>query len=143
MIKTRKKGFGNISTLRMILGSLFLKKENQTLFLEKAQKVRGVISKIFTKILDETDVLIFPTSSSIAPKINDNLFSASSVISNKSYSSPLLLFANFLGTPSISIPLGKHQKMPYGLNINSKIYNDEKLLSFSMYFEKILGEINE
>lgn len=143
MIATRTSGFGKIATARMILGSLFLQKDNQILFLEKAQKVRTIICNIFRKILNNTDVLIFPTSNDVAPLINEKAYHISSITSNDNFAGSLLLFANLLGSPSISIPLGKKQKLPYGLNINSKIYNDEELLSFSMYFETLLGDANE
>ena len=143
MIETREAGFGNIAKTRMILGSLFLKKENQKIFLDKAQKVRTVITKLFNKILNNTDILIFPTSSGVAPLIKEDLYKIDNVIKTKHSISSLLLLSNFIGSPSISIPLGMHNNLPYGLNVNSKIYDDENLLSFSMYLEKLIGEYNE
>ena len=143
MMKTRDAGFGTVARTRMILGSLFLKKENQKIFLDKAQKVRTVIKNKFTKILSNTDILIFPTSVGVAPIISNDLYKVDNVIKTRHSVSSLLLFANFIGCPSISIPLGKHDNLPYGLNVNSKIYDDENLLSFSMYLEKLIGESNE
>ena len=139
MIKTRSKGFGKIATVRMIMGSLFLSGINQTIYLEKAQKIRRVVSDLYSKILSECDVLIFPTSGNIAPKIKDSNYNISSVISTKQFASDILLAANLLGSPSISVPLGKDRKMPFGLSIDAEIYKDEELLSFSLYIEKLIG----
>jgi aspartyl-tRNA(Asn)/glutamyl-tRNA(Gln) amidotransferase subunit A len=49
----------------------------------------------------------------------------------------LLCLANFAGTPSITIPFPNIGKMPWGINLNCKAFEDKKLLDISFSLENI------
>jgi aspartyl-tRNA(Asn)/glutamyl-tRNA(Gln) amidotransferase subunit A len=72
-------------------------------------------------------------ASTVAPSIQDvqsQKFSAS-------YADDLLCIANFGGTPSITIPYKKVDGLPFGLNFNCKLFEDQKLFNVALTFEEI------
>ena len=44
--------------------------------------------------------------------------------------------ANIVGIPAISIPCGKSQNMPVGLQIMGKMYGEESLLNIALAYEE-------
>ncbi|ADE19707.1 amidase family protein [Mycoplasma crocodyli] len=135
MTNTRSKNLGKMVQRRLSLGSYYLYSENQKDVFLKAQKVRRVIKNYYTNLHDKFDLIIYPASADIAPLIDEKY--------NNSYMDYILTGANLVGNPSLSIPLGSYKNMPYNLTIDSKIYNDEKLLSYSLHIEELLGGKHE
>lgn len=85
------------------------------------------------------DFIIMPGASSIAPKVSD-------VKQNKTKPSDVdnyLQIANFGGFPSLTIPMGKIDNIPIGINIMGRINSDNKLLAFAKKIDSLIGEQNE
>ncbi|WP_027334305.1 amidase family protein [Mycoplasma elephantis] len=129
--QTRKCGFGKMVQRRLTLGSLFLKEENQHELFLRAAKVRRIYKNYMNQFLNSYDIVIYPASNGIAPKFTEN--------KKPVYIDWILTGANLIGNPSITIPLDKHNNLPFNLAIDSKLYNDEKLLSYALYIEKIIN----
>ncbi len=127
--KTRSNGFGFMVQRRLALGSFYLEKNNQQELFIRSQKIRRLISNWFTKIHDECDALVFPSSPTIAPLIKD----AGKPSNN--FMNSILTAANLVGNPSINFKLGEFENMPFNISIDSKIYTDNKLFSYSLYLE--------
>ena len=134
MSNTRTAGFGKMVQRRLTLGAYFLAIENQKDIYERALKVRRLIVEAFNRIYDSFDALIYP-STRIAPLISEG--------KKDDWFDNLLTHSNLEGSPSITIPFGTDQSMPYGLTLDSKIYDDKKLLSYALYIENILGGKHE
>ena len=134
MINSRSTNLGYMVQRRMILGSAYLKEQNQFEVFQKAQRVRRLLTDEIKKAYSETDVLIFP-STTIAPLISEG--KANNLYSN------ILGLANLSGCPSISIPFGKEDNMPFGLTVEANLYDDSKLLSHTLYIEELIGGMNE
>lgn len=133
MTNSRSKNFGEHLQRRLILGSFYLFEENQKDMLFKAQKVRRVYKEYMSTILESADIIIYPASAAIAPKIN---FSENKKYDFMDY---ILTGANLIGNPSLSLPLGKNEdNLSFNIALDSYIYNDEKLLSYALYIEDIL-----
>ncbi|AXE60816.1 Asp-tRNA(Asn)/Glu-tRNA(Gln) amidotransferase subunit GatA [[Mycoplasma] phocae] len=132
-IKTRSQGLGKMVQSRLILGSYFLKSENQIKYFVKAKQMRRYLSNYFTKIHQQADCFIYPASNDSAPLINKKYQS--------SYMDYILTYANLVGNPSLTLKMGEDDnKMPFNLAIDTEIYTDKKLLNFALYFEELLGE---
>lgn len=133
MTNTRTSGFGKMVQRRLTLGSYYLYSKNQDEIFKKAQKVRRVIKDYLTNLHKNSDVLIYPASAAVAPFID---FSK-----NKNYDlmEYILTGSNLVGNPSITLPLGKKDNLPFNIELDTEIYSDEKLLSISLWFEEILG----
>ncbi len=134
MTKTRTKNFGHLVSRRFTLGAFFLSEENINDIFYKAQKVRRLIVEEFKKIKDNVDVLLFPATT-IAPKTNEE--------KDSSFFGSYLIHSNLEGSPSITIPWGKHKGLPFGLSIDGKRKHDKDLLSYALYIEKLLEEIKD
>lgn len=132
--KTRSKGFGFMVQRRLALGSFYLEKDNQEKLFLRSQKIRRLISDWFTKIHDECDVLIYPSSPGIAPLIDDLGKQP------QNFMHWILANSNLTGNPSITFKLGEDKNMPFNISIDSKIYTDEKLFSHSLYLENMWKE---
>ena len=57
-------------------------------------------------------------------------------------SSNYLAFANFGGQPSITIPIGFKDNMPFGANLTGKIFDEETVLALAKNIEDITGLSN-
>ncbi|MFV8459394.1 amidase family protein [Mycoplasma sp. CR] len=135
MLNTRSQKFGKMVQERLALGSYFLYTENQEEIFIKAQKARRLIKNYYTELHKKYDCVLFPAYAGIAPKFDEDT-------SNNKVMNFILTGANLVGNPSITIPLGMHNGMPFSFALESAIYSDEKLLGYAEYLEKLRGEIN-
>ncbi|KAF5295781.1 hypothetical protein FQA39_LY12954 [Lamprigera yunnana] len=143
MKNTRTKNFGEIVKKRFIIGSYQLKRENQVELLDKAKKVRRLINNEMIKLFADVDVLILPPSPDIAPKVEDVLGkSREDVIDNEgSFVNDILIISNFYGNPSITLPFVTKDGLPIGINLNTNLRQDDKLLTIASQVEHIISEM--
>lgn len=136
IIKTRSANFGKELKRRFVIGSYCTLEENYDDIFLKAKKIRTLIINEIESIFNKYDFVIMPGSSSIAPLIED--------LNSKKYKDTIaddyLQIANFGGYPSITIPMGKIDNNPIGINIMGKINDDAKLLAFAKKINYILNK---
>ncbi|MEC7107589.1 MAG: amidase family protein, partial [Verrucomicrobiota bacterium] len=130
--KTRAEGFGSEVKRRIILGTYVLSSGYYDAYYKKAQKVRALIKKDFSKAFDVCDVIISPVSPTTAypkgEKINDPL---------KMYLDDILTTSvNLAGNCAISIPCGFNNNLPVGLQIIGDHFNEELILKTANIYEK-------
>ncbi len=65
-MRTRDQGFGAEVKRRMMLGTYALSSGYYDAYYRKAQKVRTVIAEEFTRVFQDVDALVCPTSPSVA-----------------------------------------------------------------------------
>lgn len=136
MINTRTAGFSELIKRRFILGSFALMSENREELFIRAQKARRLIVNRLNEIMKDNDILLTPAAPSIAPKIkesSDKLSDTYLIVDNH------LALENFSGMPSITIPFTFKNDMPFGINLSSKILQEEMLISISKEFEDLIG----
>ncbi|AVN60843.1 amidase family protein [Mesoplasma florum] len=137
---SRTEGFGNEVKQRFLVGALNLNKENQTIYLNKAKQVRRLIVEELNRVFNKTDILIIPPTDNVAPLIEERKIKVSP---EKEYLSDILTLANFNGSPSITIPFVKEEKLGIGININAKPKEDLLCLQAAKLLEDIIGIKNE
>lgn len=137
MTNTRSQGFGVMVQRRLTLGSFFLHSENQKELFLKAQKCRRLVKDYYEKLHNTYDIVIYPASADVAPYIDNKKNK------NHKYMDYILTGANLAGNPSISIPWIKKDNLPVNLAIDAKRYEDQKLLSISLWMEEFLGGVHE
>ncbi len=124
-VNSRSEGFGAEVKRRIILGTYVLSSGYYDAYYKKAQKVRTVIRKDFEKLFNEYDVLLTPTSPTVAYDIGTR--------SNN----PLEMYladlctvsVNIAGLPGISIPSGvDKENMPIGMQLIGKHFDEETIL---------------
>jgi len=130
-LKTRSEGFGNEVRRRIMLGTYALSAGYYEAYYLRAQKVRSLIQKDFEKAFQIVDFIFTPTSPSpafkIGEKINDPL---------KMYLSDVFTVAvNLAGLPAISIPCGRVNHLPVGLQIIGKPFEENKVFDIAKMYE--------
>ena len=139
MTNSRTEGFSWLVKRRFIIGGYSLLKENRDDLFIRAQKCRRLIVNAFNKVFEKYDAIYCPAAPSIAPLMNN-----SSVVFNEDYivSDNYMAFANMGGYPSITLPLGFENNMPFGVNLTCKPFDEAKMLGIAKEIEDITGLVN-
>ena len=131
--KSRSEGFGPEVKRRIILGTYVLSSGYYDAYYKKAQQVRTLVMKQFDKAFEKYDVILTPTSPTVA-------FDIGSKISN-----PLEMYltdictvsVNIAGLPGISVPCGiDNQGMPIGMQLIGNKFCEETILNAAYTFEQ-------
>jgi len=119
--------------LRRILGgSEISKEEYHGLYYRRALKVKEVIRKEFDEAFKKVDVIICPT----IPRLPHEIGSKISVEEMYGYDA-LTIPANLAGIPAISVPIGKIQDVPVGMQIIAPQFSEEIMLKVAEAAEKL------
>lgn len=132
-VNSRSEGFGAEVKRRIILGTYVLSSGYYDAYYKKAQKVRTVIMKEFEKLFQEYDVLLTPTSPTVAYDIGTR-----SKNPLEMYMADLCTVSvNIAGLPGISIPSGvDKQGMPIGMQLIGKSLDEETILKAAYAVEQ-------
>ena len=128
----RTKGFSPLIKRRFVIGSYVLQAENKDRYFNNAQRVRRLLVDEWNKLYDSYDAVILPVGSGPAKHLDgslDILNEETSVLEEH------LQVGNFGGFPSITIPNGFVDKMPVGINITGKCYDDVNVLNIAYALE--------
>ena len=130
---SRSEGFGPEVKRRIILGTYVLSSGYYDAYYKKAQQVRTLVKKEFDRAFEKYDVLLTPTSPTVAFEIGTR--------SNN----PLEMYladictvsVNIAGLPGISIPCGVNSEgMPIGMQLIGNKFEEEKILNAAYTFEQ-------
>ena len=137
--EARTKGFGELIKRRFVIGSFALMKENQKELFVRAQKNRRRIVEAVNAILKDNDFIYLPAAPSIAPKFTD----ASDRLSDEYLiADNHLVLGNFAGLPSITLPIGFKDGMPFGANLMGRAFEETELFQVSYELEEVTGLAN-
>ena len=136
MFNARTKGFSELIKRRFVFGSYALMRENQQELFLRAQKNRRKIVNAINEILSQYDFIYTIAAPSVAPKKDE-----SSDRLNEEYliADNHLALGNFAGLPSITIPIGLKNKLPFGANVMARAFEEAKLFQISEKIEQITG----
>jgi len=136
MANARTKGFSELIKRRFVIGSFCLMSENQHDLFLRAQKLRARIVERVNEILKDNDFIFVPAAPSVAPKFessSDKLSDEYLIADNH------LALGNFSGLPSITMPLGYENGLPFGVNFMGRAFEEGKLFAICQEFENITG----
>jgi aspartyl-tRNA(Asn)/glutamyl-tRNA(Gln) amidotransferase subunit A len=132
MTFSRTFGLGEEVKKRFLFGSLVSMQENRSVVLDKAKKVRRLLSNEVQRIFEKYEHIIFPAAESIAPTFEQL---KSGIATN--FVADILVIANFCGLPSITVPVCKIDDMPWAINITSNYRDDEQCLLLAHELSKV------
>ena len=134
-VNSRSEGFGAEVKRRIILGTYVLSSGYYDAYYKKAQKVRTFIKQEFERLFKVYDVLITPTSPTVAYEIGTR-----STNPLEMYLADLCTVSvNIAGLPGISIPCGVDKKgLPIGMQIIGKSFDEETILKAAYAAEQKL-----
>jgi aspartyl-tRNA(Asn)/glutamyl-tRNA(Gln) amidotransferase subunit A len=129
--KTRGAGFGAEVKRRIILGTYALSAGYYDAYYLRAQKVRTLIRQDFERAFQKCDVIATPTTAEVAFKIGEKT------------ADPLKMYlcdiftisANLAGICGVSVPCGFAQRLPIGLQILGKAFDEETILRVAHAYE--------
>ncbi|MBS6252214.1 MAG: Asp-tRNA(Asn)/Glu-tRNA(Gln) amidotransferase subunit GatA [Clostridium sp.] len=131
--KSRSEAFGPEVKRRIILGTYVLSSGYYDAYYKKAQQVRTLVMNKFSKAFEKYDVILTPTSPTVAFGIGTK-----SENPLEMYLSDICTVSvNIAGLPAISIPCGVNsEKMPIGMQIIGNKFEEEKILNAAYTFEQ-------
>jgi len=130
--KTREEGFGEEVKRRIMLGTYVLSSGYYDAYYSKAQKVRALVKKDYTDAFEKCDVILTPTSPTVAFKIGERTSDPLAMYLSDIYT----VSANLAGLPAISIPCGlSGDGLPIGTQLVGNFWSEPTLLNFASIYE--------
>jgi aspartyl-tRNA(Asn)/glutamyl-tRNA(Gln) amidotransferase subunit A len=132
----RTNGFSELIKRRFIIGSFALMQENQEKLFLRAQKGRRLLVEELHKILGSYDLILTPAAPTIAPSFEDKTDKLSDeyLIADNH-----LVLGNFSGLPSLTMPIGIKQGLPFGLQVMGRLFEEATVMRFALEIEKLTG----
>jgi aspartyl-tRNA(Asn)/glutamyl-tRNA(Gln) amidotransferase subunit A len=131
--KSRAQGFGAEVKRRILIGTYVLSHGYYDAYYLKAQKIRRLIAADFQAAFKECDVIMGPTSPSVA-----FAFGAKSADPVQMYLSDIYTIStNLAGLPGMSIPCGfGAHGMPVGLQLIGSWFDEARMLNVAHQYQK-------
>ncbi len=134
MSMTREAGFGSEVKRRIILGTYALSAGYYDAFYGSAQKVRTLITQDFSQAYQKVDVLVSPTTPTVAFKIGEKSDDPIAMYLNDVATIPV----NLAGVASMSLPAGLSEGLPVGFQIIAPAMKDDRLYQVGGALEREL-----
>jgi len=123
MSRTRAAGFGPEVIRRIMIGTYALSSGYYDAYYGQAQKVRTLITRDFTAAFDDVDVLVSPTTPTVAFPLGERTGDPMAMYAADLCTIP----ANLAGTPAMSVPCGLADGLPVGLQVMAPALADERM----------------
>jgi aspartyl-tRNA(Asn)/glutamyl-tRNA(Gln) amidotransferase subunit A len=133
--RTRDAGFGDEPKRRIMLGTYALSAGYYEAFYGQAQKVRTVIAREHAAAFERFDVLISPTSPTVAFPLGARTENPLAM-----YLSDLLTIPSCMaGLPGLNIPCGLSEGLPVGLQLVGPQFSENTLFRVGHALERAIG----
>ena len=133
--RTRDAGFGDEPKRRIMLGTYALSAGYFDAFYGQAQKVRTVIAREHAAAFERFDVLVSPTSPTVAFKLGEKAANPLAM-----YLSDLLTIPSCMaGLPGLNIPCGLSEGLPVGLQLIGPQFSENTLFRTGHALEQAIG----
>jgi len=132
---TREQGFGAEVKQRIMIGTYALSAGYYDAYYLKAQKVRTLFRRDFERAFEKYDVLVTPTSPTVAFGIGAL---ADDPLAMK-LADVCTIPVNLAGLPAISVPCGFSNGLPIGLHIIGRGFDEETVLRVAYTYEQAAG----
>jgi aspartyl-tRNA(Asn)/glutamyl-tRNA(Gln) amidotransferase subunit A len=133
---TRAAGFGNEVKRRIILGTYALSAGYYDAYYGSAQKIRTLIQRDFDAAFERADVLVSPTSPTVAFPLGAKLDDPLAMYLNDVATIP----ANLAGVPGISVPGGLAEGLPVGIQFLAPAKQDARVYHAAGALEQLLND---
>ncbi len=130
--ESRAQGFGKEAQRRIMLGTFALSAGYFDAYYLKALKVRALIKNDFDEAFKKCDVIVGPATPGAAFKIGEKTGDPISMYLADIYTA----LVNLAGLPAISVPCGKIDGLPVGLQIIGRAFEEETVLRVAYAYEQ-------
>jgi aspartyl-tRNA(Asn)/glutamyl-tRNA(Gln) amidotransferase subunit A len=133
-LKSKGQGFGAEVKRRIIIGTYVLSSGYYDAYYKKAQEVRQLIKQDFVKAFEKVDLIFCPVSPVPAIKIGEKTDDPLANYLMDIYT----ISVNLAGLPAMSLPAGKVNNLPVGLQIIGNHFQENKILSVASSLERLI-----
>jgi aspartyl-tRNA(Asn)/glutamyl-tRNA(Gln) amidotransferase subunit A len=132
--RSRDEGFGAEVKRRIMLGTYALSAGYYDAYYLKAQKVRTLLTRDFEQAFQQVDAIVTPTSPTAAFRLGEKSDDPLAMYLADIYT----VTADLAGIPGISVPCGltKNEKLPIGLQILGKHFDEATILRIAHAYEQ-------
>ena len=131
-MRSRGEGFGAEVKRRILIGTYALSAGYYDAYYLKAQKIRRLISEDFKRAFEEVDVIMGPTSPSVAFRFGEKSADPIAMYLSDIYT----IAVNLAGLPGMSIPVGFSQNLPVGMQIIGNYFAEGRLLNVAHRYQQ-------
>jgi len=131
-IRSRTEGFGDEVKRRIMLGTYGLSAGYYDAYYNKAMKVRTLVKKDFEEAFKKCDVLVSPTSPSVAFKIGEKTDNPLSMYMSDVCTVPI----NIAGVCAMSLSCGMSSNLPVGLQLIGNYFKESSILHLGYAYQK-------
>ncbi len=136
MARTRAEGFGPEVIRRILLGTYALSAGYYEAFYGKANGVRAVVRRDFARAYEVADVLVSPTSPTVAFPLGSRTADPLAMYLSDTCTIP----SNLAGHPAMSVPVGLDADgLPVGFQIMAPALGEETMFRVAAEVERLAG----
>lgn len=132
--KTRHH-FGNEPMRRIILGTFTSSSGYVDQYYNNAVAVRQLIKTDFDKAFESVDLIVAPTTPTIAFKLGEKSSDPLQMYLSDIFTVP----ANLAGIPGLSLPVGLSDGLPVGLQLMGPQFSEPLLFTAAKQLEQVIG----
>ncbi len=136
--RSRAEGFGDEVKKRILIGTYCLSAGYYDDYYIKAQKIRNLIKESFVNAFKDVSSIMMPTCANVSFKLN-SIRNPIEMYEQDIYTIP----ANLAGLPAISIPSGKINNLPLGIQFVGNYLEEGNILNLSNKFQQNTNFHNE
>ncbi len=137
--RSRGEGFGDEVKRRIMIGTYALSTGFYDAYYVKAQKIRRLIKDDFMKAFEEVDFVMGPTSPTPAFKVGEKTNDPVAMYLEDAFT----IATNLAGLPGMSIPAGKVNDLPVGLQIIGNYWSEADMLNVAHQFQQVTTHHND
>ncbi len=130
---TRSEGFGREVKRRIMLGSYVLSAGYYDAYYRKAQKVRRLVKQDFDRAFGRVDCMVTPVSPCLPFRLGEKIEDPLQMYLVDVYTAPL----NMSGLPGMSVPCGRVDGLPVGMQVIGKPFDEETVLRVGSAYQDI------
>jgi len=131
--RSRGEGFGAEVKRRIMIGTYALSAGYYDAYYLKAQQIRRLISDDFHQAFQEVEVLMGPTSPTVAFGLGEKVDDPVTMYLSDLYT----IAVNLAGLPAVSIPAGFVDGRPVGLQIIGNYFAEARLLNVAHRYQQL------
>jgi aspartyl-tRNA(Asn)/glutamyl-tRNA(Gln) amidotransferase subunit A len=133
--ETRHDGFGAEVKRRIMIGTYALSSGYYEAYYGRAQRVRTKIAEDFRAAFDRVDLVITPTSPTVAFKLGERTQDPLAMYMSDALTVPMSL----AGIPAVSIPAGLSEGLPVGFQLAGPAFSENRILDAAYAIEQAIG----
>ena len=133
--ETRAEGFGEEVKRRIMLGTYALSSGYYEAYYGRAQRVRTKIADDFRAAFERVDLIVTPTSPTIAFKLGERTADPLAMYLSDYCTVPMPL----AGIPAISIPGGLSEGLPVGIQLAGPAFSENRIFDAAFALENAIG----